>query len=159
MSNKYSIPEILNIHSYENLLLNNPNIPEQLMFICYNDIQKERVRLVNRLKVMSSQGVITREIRKELILEEKQEFIKFLCDVIRKYKIRESYITGFIDDMLTTFDDLDKNLSNLQLKQEIIDYMLKNQQLTPEQITDLVREKQDTEDFIIEIKNLNNIIA
>ena len=48
---------------------------------------------------------------REMLIE-----INYLCKLIRKYEIRQSYIGGFINDLLTTFDDLDKDLDNLELK-------------------------------------------
>ena len=159
MSNNYSISEINKIHNLESFLLTNPNVPEQLMINLYKEVQDLRNQLRNRLKVLRSQSVISHDIRKALVLEEKQEFIKFLCRLIKRYEIREHNMTRFIDDMLLTFDDLDKNMDNLLLKQSTLDYMLQNQKLNPEQITALAREKQDIDDFIIELNNPNFVIA
>ncbi len=159
MSNSFTIAEISKLHNLESFLLTNENVPEQLMINLYTEIQDIRNQLRNRLKVLRSQGVISHDLRKELVLTEKQEFIKFLCDLIKKYEIREHNMSRFIDDMLLIFDDLDKDIANLLLKQSTLDYILKNQKLNPKQITSLAREKQDTDDFIIELNNPNSIIA
>jgi len=164
MSNKYTLREIPAIHNYELNLLNSKEMPEQLMVMIYADIQSERSRLTKRMKLMSINGIVTDEEREELLLEEKKEFFEFLCNLLKKYQIRESYMTSFINDMLTTFDDLYKNdenidIDNLELKGSTISHILKYQKLNPEQITKLAREERNTNALITELKNINTKTA
>jgi len=150
MKKYVNIPEILQITSIENLLINNKNIPEQLMINEYAGIMKTRKSLFDRMNYMRIMKKVNRDTVQSLMEEERTVFARFLCNVLTQYKIQQHNIEPFLNDFYSIFDALPQSLGNMQLKADTIEYVLSNQRLSKEQIDRLDNELRRIEDFIIE---------